>query len=316
MNQDVLVPSGGAEQCLSGGSGNPYAVTLMPTPHDHFHVCGGTSACRLRCGVELAALQAEMDYASGAGLQLHMVPTLFNTFVESPLFSSFNGPGSVSMTHGFVAAILNSRPALLCSSCGANDDCVVVALTPWDFHPSTRWEGVSIAAYCVPPAQQLTAYVRISGNPSVDVPCPAYVCGGVGGEATLTFVDFARQPPTASGAYLLLGFSSTGTGVYGSGAVALQTTSHMVYVVSAHSTEAPPPFLHSLTLQSQVLTPSIIRYIFGSPSAPAGTTVTGCAITTLVEVLPLPSPPLASPLWLTLWMDVGVDGSRFGPSFY
>ena len=56
--QDLLVPAGGVEQCLSGAlSKNPYAVVLMPTPHDHFHVCGRTSACQLRCAVELAAFQ-------------------------------------------------------------------------------------------------------------------------------------------------------------------------------------------------------------------------------------------------------------------
>ena len=49
--------------------------------------------------------QAEVDYVTGAGLPLHTLPTLYDTFAESPLFSSFNGPGSVSMAQGFVAAL-------------------------------------------------------------------------------------------------------------------------------------------------------------------------------------------------------------------
>ena len=61
--QDVLVPSGGTQQCLAGVTGDPYAVTLMPTPYDHFYVCGGTSACRLRCAVELATFQVCNSYS-------------------------------------------------------------------------------------------------------------------------------------------------------------------------------------------------------------------------------------------------------------
>ena len=230
--------------------------------------------------------QAEVDYVTGAGLPLHTLPTLYDTFAESPLFSSFNGPGSVSMAQGFVAALSEQSGAhrpLLCSTCGASDGCVVAALTPWNFQPSVAWEGVSMVAYCIPPAQQLTAHVHIATYPAAPVACPAYVCGDVGGQASLTFADFARQPPGSL--YLLLGFSSIGTQVLSDGQQqALQTTSHMLYVVPASDPTPGQPFLHTLTLRSQVLTPSMVRYLFGVPTAPTGTTVTDCAINVLVEV--------------------------------
>ena len=82
----------------------------------------------------------------------------------------------------------------------------MVALTPWSF-AANDWSGVSMVGYCIPNAEQLTAYTHISTYPSVTVACPAYVCDYVGGEATLTFADFARQPPGAT--YLLMGFSSS-----------------------------------------------------------------------------------------------------------
>jgi hypothetical protein len=272
--QDLVMPSGGVDQCLSGSS-NPYAIMLMPTPSTHFHVCGQTSACRLRCAQEWSLFDLYVARATGA---VSVPPQLFSTSVvrlvqlscslaaapplaqpmllqESPLFNVYGTSSASGAVTDRIAALVHGGP--LCTMC--QDSCVSVLTTPWEFDPSTEWVGVRVVGYCIPAASSLTSYVFQSTQPPIPITAPAFVAGSGSGSAVLTYADFARQP-----AYVVLGFTITTT--LAGQRVAQKETSHVVYVVPLGG--SPSLFLHSLTLQAQVLSLPMQRFLFGGLAPP------------------------------------------------
>ena len=269
--QDLVVPSGGVQQCIMGPS-NPYALLLMPVPSAHFHVCGQTSACRLRCAKEWSLFDIQVAQATGA---VTSPPQFFATSVESPLFNVYGTSSAIGGVTDRVIGLVRGGP--VCSMCSS--DCVSVLTIPWSFDASESWAAVQIAGYCVPEPSSLTSYVYRSQQPPVIISAPAFVAGAGAGAAELKFADFSRQP-----SYVVLGFDITTTLALTDPktqkTTAVSETAHVLYVVVKG---APQLVVHTLALQSQILTSAMQLFLFGG-SAPAGVSVSGLAINNLLEV--------------------------------
>ena len=171
---------------------------------------------------------------------------------ESPLFNVYGTSSASGAVGDRIAALVLGGP--LCTMC--QDSCVSVLTTPWDFDPSTEWVGVRVVGYCIPAASSLTSYVFQSTQPPIPITVPSFVAGSGSGSAVLTYADFARQP-----AYVVLGFAITTTLATSGQRVAQKETSHVVYVAPLGG--SPSLFLHSLTLQSQILSLPMQRFMFG-----------------------------------------------------
>jgi len=92
--------------------------------------------------------------------------------------------------------------------------------------------------------------------------------------------DVNRKQPS----YVVLGFDITTTLALTDPktqkATAVSETAHVLYVVVKG---APQLVVHTLALQSQILTSAMQLFLFGG-SAPAGVSVSGLAINNLLEV--------------------------------
>lgn len=268
--QDLVVVSNAQKNvgaCIASQS-NVNAFVLLPIPSEHYHVCGKTSECRLRCADAFAMFDFELKRSLQLGYHDdHSANAPFQSFdvsVESPFFNPYQASSTVNYIEDRILAVSsrNLSSSYACSTCPS--ECVVVAKTQWEAIAS-----VSVVTYCTPPPSNLMATIYAADGGSQW----SFKAPSVSKTMTLTYCNFALQVDEM---YILLGYTSASMSITSSGILSFNPeqsasviTQQKLFAMRSVSDDRTAQKTESLllldtdSLTSSILSPAVHDYIFG-----------------------------------------------------
>ena len=268
--QDIIAPSA---PCTSVES-NANVYTLLPTPSDHYQVCGKTSMCQLRCADTFSMFY----YALNRTVSPDLPPFAFDVSAESPFFNPYEATSkSLYYVDQRIVAIStrSNTSSLACMSC-LPGSCLLLIKTPWSSESAGR--TFTAKTYCVPPAEVLKATVYASGLEDM-----TFTISGQNAVAILTFCDLALDQVEL---YVLLAFSTASLSISQAGLMMAGPTTvatQQQFYAAHFSSGQQHLLLDTLILSNQILTPAIQRKVFVETTVSQGK-VTQCTINALVEI--------------------------------
>lgn len=204
--QDLIVPNAREMGSCTNVKSNPNIFVMLPIPSEHYHVCGKTTECRLRCADTFALFEYELNRYKSLGYTTDKSPQTFDVSAESPFFNPYQSSGGKNLYYIedriLALSSRNRTSSYTCGTCPIG--CAVVVKSQWEAISS-----LSVTTYCIPPPADLRATIYEAGGGSWIFENPL-----TEPHFTMTYCNFALQEKEM---YLILAYSSAVMTVSSSG---------------------------------------------------------------------------------------------------
>lgn len=292
---------------------NPTAIVLTPLPIHHFHVCGKTTSCRLKCEESIMVFEAERNRVKKAGsVEALRKQKPYVLDIESPFFNKYSGDwgGSSSTSllqnrNKYIRAIKTQKvdkliheddPCKLRCKMTTTKQTTPISLkciTVLTEHVGISTNTYEISFYCIPSAGSILASVFNTGIQN------DHALSGLDGTRSregmkITHMEFSIQNTTVYSA-------STFTIVYGSKETTTWSMNSQVALNEYHEITLwkTKPFyssaegienaqrsniIDSADIASTILDESMITALFGRDVDVFQPQVASCKIMSVVEI--------------------------------
>ena len=285
--QDLLAPDAKNMGTCINTQSNVNTFVMLPIPSEHYHVCGKTSECKLRCADAFTLFYYELNRFQQLGYNANVPFQTFDVSIESPFFNPYQSTSaSLYYIDDRIVALSSREPSssYACSTCPFEQGggCLVVAKTQWD-----TVSTFNVGTYCTPPPSNLKSTVyNAGGGGGWEFPSPM---SAEGQAFALTYCNFALQDQEL---YVVTGYTSatmtmSSSGIFSmSGAGGKVITRQKLYAtryVTAAVETSSVIILDTEAISAMLLTPTIQTYVFEGVTV-SNAYITECQINTLLEI--------------------------------